>query len=138
MTVTSPLGQVLRDEDGVRLENVRSYDDPMTDVWSALTDPERTARWFGRWSGDPASGSIQIVMVAEAGAPPATVRILGTAAGGLDLCGGDVVRRSERPVVAAAGRGVTGCTRGRPARRRPAPVQHAFRSPKPWAEAGGR
>lgn len=76
MTVTSPLGQVLRDENGMRLEFVRSYDDPMTDVWSAMTDPDRTARWFGRWTGDPASGSVQVVMVAEAGAPPATVRIL--------------------------------------------------------------
>lgn len=76
MTVTSPLGQVLRDEDGMRLEFVRSYDDPITDVWSALTDPDRTARWFGRWTGDPASGSVQVVMVAEADAPPQTVVIL--------------------------------------------------------------
>ncbi len=76
MNVTSPLGQVLRDEDGMRLEFVRSYDDPLTDVWSALTDPDRTARWFGRWTGDPASGSVQVVMVAEADAPPQTVAML--------------------------------------------------------------
>lgn len=76
MNVTSPLGQVLRDEDGMRLEFVRSYDDPITDVWSALTDPNRTARWFGRWTGDPASGSVQVVMVAEADARPQTVAIL--------------------------------------------------------------
>lgn len=76
MTVTSPLGQVLRDEEGMLLEFVRSYDDPITDVWSALTDPDRTARWFGRWTGDPASGSVQVVMVAEADAPPQTVAIL--------------------------------------------------------------
>lgn len=41
MTVISPLGQLLRDEDGMRLEFVRTYDDPIADVWSALTD--RTA-----------------------------------------------------------------------------------------------
>lgn len=76
MTVTSPLGQVLRDEDGMRLEFVRSYDDPVADVWSALTDPDRTARWFGRWTGDPANGSVQVVMVAEGDAPPQTMAIL--------------------------------------------------------------
>ena len=76
MTVTSPLGQVLRDQDGMRLEFVRSYDDPITDVWSALTDPDRTARWFGRWTGDPASGSVQVVMVAEDDASPQTMTIL--------------------------------------------------------------
>jgi uncharacterized protein YndB with AHSA1/START domain len=76
MTVTTPLGQVLRDEDGMRLEFIRSYDGPMSDVWSALTDPDRTARWFGRWTGDPASGSVHLVMVAEPDAQPQTVTIV--------------------------------------------------------------
>lgn len=76
MSVTSPLGQVLRDDHGMRLEFVRSYDDPIADVWSALTDPDRTARWFGRWSGDPASGSVQVVMVGEVDATPQAVAVL--------------------------------------------------------------
>ena len=53
MTVTTPLGQVLRDDEGMRLEFVRTYPDPIEDVWSALTEPDRVARWFGLWSGDP-------------------------------------------------------------------------------------
>ena len=76
MATTSPLGRVLRDEAGMRLEFVRAYDDPICDVWSALTDPDRTARWFGRWTGDPASGSVQVSMVAEADASQQTVAIL--------------------------------------------------------------
>ena len=76
MDGTGPLGQVLRDQDGVRLEFVRSYDEAVTDVWSALTDPDPTARWFGRWTGDPATGSVQVVMQAEADATPQTVAIL--------------------------------------------------------------
>lgn len=69
MTATTPLGRVLRDVDGVRLEFTRTFDAPVEEVWSAVTDPERTARWFGRWSGDPASGSVEVVMTAEEQAP---------------------------------------------------------------------
>lgn len=76
MTVTTPLGQVLRDEDGTRLEFVRTYDDPVEDVWSALTDPDRVARWFGTLSGDPATGTVELVMTEEAGSTPQAVTIL--------------------------------------------------------------
>ena len=63
MTATSPLGQVLRDDQGLRLEFVRTYDTSAADVWSAVTDPERLGRWFGTWSGDPATGTVQLQMV---------------------------------------------------------------------------
>lgn len=53
MTVTTPLGRVLRDEDGVRLEFVRTYGNPIDDVWSALTDPDRVARWIGTGPATP-------------------------------------------------------------------------------------
>lgn len=76
MTATSPLGQVLREDGRLRLEFVRTYDEPVEQVWAALTDPERTARWFGRWSGDPASGSVQLVMTAEDDQTPQEVRVL--------------------------------------------------------------
>lgn len=65
MTATSPLGQVLRDEQGLRLEFVRTYDSPAADVWSAVTDPERMARWFGTWTGDPATGTVLLKMVED-------------------------------------------------------------------------
>ena len=76
MTVTSPLGQVLRDEEGMRLEFVRTYADPIEDVWSALTEPDRVARWFGVWTGDPSTGTVDFVMTEEATAEPQRVTIL--------------------------------------------------------------
>lgn len=75
MTASTRLGQVLRDVGGVRLEFVRTYDAPVEDVWSALTDPDRMARWFGRWSGDPASGAVEVLMSAEDDATPERVTI---------------------------------------------------------------
>lgn len=75
MTATTRLGQVLRDDAGVRLEFARTYDAPVGDVWSAITDPDRMARWFGRWTGDPATGAVEVVMSAEDGATPETVTI---------------------------------------------------------------
>lgn len=76
MTVTTSLGRVLRDEEGMRLEFVRTYDDPVDEVWSALTDPEPVARWIGAWSGDPATGTVELVMTEDEGSTPATVTIL--------------------------------------------------------------
>lgn len=76
MTVTTPLGQVLRDDEGMRLEFVRTYDDPIDDVWSALTEPDRMARWFGRWSGDPATGTVDFVMIETPDGDPQPVKIL--------------------------------------------------------------
>lgn len=75
MTAHRQLGQVLRDTDGVRLEFVRTYDAPIADVWSALTDPERMPRWFGRWRGDPSSGSVEVALSDEEGSPTEQVII---------------------------------------------------------------
>lgn len=76
MTVSTPLGQVLRDEDGVRLEFVRTYRDTVQDVWSVLTDPDRVARWLGTVSGDPSTGAVELVMTEDEGATPAAVTIV--------------------------------------------------------------
>lgn len=76
MTVTTPLGQVLRDDLGMRLEFVRIYDDPVDDVWSALTDPDRLVRWIGTVSGDPATGTVELRMTEDEGSRPETVTIL--------------------------------------------------------------
>lgn len=62
----SDLGQVLRDELGMRLEFERHYPDAMADVWSAVVDPERMARWLGTYTGDPDSGTVSFVMIGDA------------------------------------------------------------------------
>ncbi len=45
-------GAVTTLDDGrQRLEFRRSWPDPIEDVWSALTEPERLARWIGAYEG---------------------------------------------------------------------------------------
>lgn len=62
----SDLGAVLRDELGMRLEYERHYPDAAADVWSAVVDPERMARWLGTYTGDPATGTVRFVMTGDA------------------------------------------------------------------------
>ncbi|GIE36551.1 hypothetical protein Ait01nite_095960 [Actinoplanes italicus] len=48
----------------------RTFRAPVADVWASLTDPERTARWFGPWQGEGAPGrTIKVQMVQEEGDP---------------------------------------------------------------------
>ena len=45
-------GTITTEDDGrQRLEFRRSWPDPIEDVWSALTEPDRLARWIGRYDG---------------------------------------------------------------------------------------
>ncbi|HEV2796511.1 MAG TPA: SRPBCC family protein [Nocardioides sp.] len=43
----------------------RTFRAPIEDVWAAVTDSHRLARWIGEWTGDPASGSVTFRMTAE-------------------------------------------------------------------------
>ena len=48
----------------------RTFRAPVDDVWASLTEPQRTARWFGPWKGDAAPGAtIAVQMVHEEGEP---------------------------------------------------------------------
>lgn len=54
----------------------RRFDTPVEETWAWISDPDLTARWFGRWSGDPASGAVEVQLAAEEGAPTTTTVIL--------------------------------------------------------------
>ena len=56
------------DQDVVVL--MRTFRAPITDVWAAVTEPDRMARWIGTWTGDPASGYVQFAMTAESDEAP--------------------------------------------------------------------
>jgi uncharacterized protein YndB with AHSA1/START domain len=50
-------GSVTPEDDGrLRLEFRRSWPDPIEDVWSALTEPERLLRWIGSFDGERTPG----------------------------------------------------------------------------------
>ena len=73
--LVSRLGEVVREGSAVVLRFERSYDASPAEVWEALTDPDRVARWLGSWTGDPASGQVLLVMTDEADAPAEPVLI---------------------------------------------------------------
>lgn len=47
----------------------RTFHAPLEDVWAALTESDRLARWFASWEGDPASGRVRVTWAFEEGAP---------------------------------------------------------------------
>lgn len=74
--ITTPTGEVVRDDEGMRLDFVRTFATDIDDLWSALVDPDRMGRWFGTWTGDPTTGRVQLVMTAEDEDAPQTVEVV--------------------------------------------------------------
>lgn len=61
-TQISPRG-TRQDHDGrTFIEFTRTFAAPIADVWAAVTEPDRLARWIGGWTGDPAEGEVQFRM----------------------------------------------------------------------------
>lgn len=72
----TPTGRLVRTPDGRDLVLPRTFRAPIEDVWASLTEPERTARWFGPWTGDAGVGNtIQVTMAFEQEAPPIPMTI---------------------------------------------------------------
>ncbi|MEV6303265.1 SRPBCC family protein [Actinoplanes sp. NPDC051861] len=65
MTIT-PSGRL----DGTDLVVTRTFSAGVEDVWASVTEPERTARWYGTWEGEAAPGStVKVQMAFEDGKP---------------------------------------------------------------------
>lgn len=72
----TPSGRLLRTPEGRDLVIVRTFRAPVEDVWASITESERTARWFGSWTGEPGPGrTIQLTMGFEEGTEPSDVTI---------------------------------------------------------------
>lgn len=70
MTDLIPTGDIVPTPAGVDLVLTRTYAAPIADVWASVTEPERTARWFGAWRGEPGPGrAVQVQMAFEESAP---------------------------------------------------------------------
>ncbi|MFG2002904.1 SRPBCC family protein [Spirillospora sp. NPDC048911] len=71
-----PTGRLLRTADGSDLVLTRTFKAPIDDVWASVTEPHRTARWFGPWKGDAAPGrTIKVQLSFEEGEPWSEMRI---------------------------------------------------------------
>ncbi len=69
---SAPTGRL----DGTDLILTRTFDLPIAELWAELTEPDRTARWFGTWTGDGAPGAtIKVQMAYEEGKPWFDMRI---------------------------------------------------------------
>ena len=54
----------------------RQFRASIEDVWTSITDPSSTARWFGRWEGEPGVGNeIRVQMGFEDSQPWLTKKI---------------------------------------------------------------
>lgn len=49
----------------------RTFRAPIDDVWAAVTESERLARWIGSWTGDPDDGHVMFRMLFEGDEHPA-------------------------------------------------------------------
>ena len=65
-----PTGELFRTGTGSDLVFTRTFRASVEDVWASVTEPDRTARWFGTWTGDAAPGRmIKVQMGFEDQAP---------------------------------------------------------------------
>ena len=58
-------------DDDRTLVLTRHFPTPVADVWASVTESDRLGRWFGTWTGDPATGSVMVTMNAEGRPLPA-------------------------------------------------------------------
>ena len=73
--MSAPTGRIeIRDGQHV-LVQTRTLRAPIEDVWAAVTEPDRLARWIGTWEGDPTSGRVHFRMLFEGEHPGETMTI---------------------------------------------------------------
>jgi uncharacterized protein YndB with AHSA1/START domain len=71
-----PTGRLVPTGTGTDLVLTRRFRAPAEDVWASLTEPERTARWYGPWRGEAAPGrTIKVQLLFEDQAPWMEMRI---------------------------------------------------------------
>lgn len=76
MTTLSTTHGTRAEHDGrTFIEFTRTFPAPIEDVWAAVTESDRLARWIGGWTGDPADGHVQFLMGFEDNATPERMEI---------------------------------------------------------------
>ncbi|MDI3330747.1 MAG: SRPBCC family protein [Micrococcus sp.] len=62
-TTREPTGRIIDGPEGPSIQITRTLPHAVEDVWSHLADPALLARWYGTYTGDPATGSVRLAMV---------------------------------------------------------------------------
>ena len=71
-----PTARLFPTATGTDLVLRRTFRAPVSDVWASVTEPDRTARWFGPWEGDAGPGrTIKVQLAYEDQTPWCDVRI---------------------------------------------------------------
>ena len=79
MTPT-PTGRLVGTAEGRDLVLTRTFRAPIEDVWTSITESDRTARWFASWTGEAGPGRvIRYTLEFEEGRPSGDMTI--------DACG---------------------------------------------------
>ncbi|MFW0792361.1 SRPBCC family protein [Gordonia sp. CPCC 205515] len=60
-----PTGRHRVGRDGDEIVLTRTFRAGIDDVWAAITESDRLARWIGVYSGDPSTGSVDFTMTFE-------------------------------------------------------------------------
>ena len=74
-TTPTPTGRREERDGRTYVVLTRTFRAPVEDVWAAVTEPERLARWIGTWTGDPATGEVEFRMLFEGDGPAETFTI---------------------------------------------------------------
>ncbi len=76
MVTPAPTGQLVQTTQGHDLVLTRTLPASIREVWQSITEPERTARWIGRWEGHGSVGeTAKLQLGFEEDAPWADFRI---------------------------------------------------------------
>ena len=126
MTATTPTPTGTRTPTGIAI--ARRFDSPVAETWAWITDPDRTAQWFGRWSGDPASGAVEVLDAAD---PTAPVKEFEIHAAGTRAADGSVIPQGSIANSVAVPRG---CGSSAAARTR-ARGSRSARSRRTWSRS---
>ena len=71
-----PAGRLVPTAEGLDLVIVRTFNAPIEDVWASITESERTARWWGPWTGEPGPGRTISYKMAFEGEGPASEMLI--------------------------------------------------------------
>lgn len=77
MTTPTPTGRLVPAADGQDLVFTRTLPGSIHDAWASITEPQRTARWIGRWEGTGAVGAtVRLQLGFEEDSPWSDVEII--------------------------------------------------------------